>query len=606
MDGRFRIERPQPFLCLYRRPVTATDAGTDQLLTTQASYLLVSAAEPSPAILTDFLESILQPLATGFGNVLLLEIWAAEPLSPDPDTGSRAPAFRLFAGTEDVPAKTIEELETALLAFDWPGGPPEIEILYGQKTSAPGLPATLSMPRAQEIGVTMLGLEVAPVFRTADGEELLPIVLAEVRALLGRAMKRAFHTFAHTRARYRPAHYHELGPRLLEEVDLLVDSELVRIDDAVDLLLNVTPVNAASAWNRFRQSKFDQTPEFHYRALRLDPNQIKRDLFAIPLEEVEDPALHHLFAQKREELDRQISMLTDRGTPNFQQQSQQVYGRPTAPLIAMARRILEKVPPHGHGDNVSISLDAETFAEHANSELAYYRQQDQSFSARVEIRRDIPGLMVSHGNFLVGAGATVAERRVTATLQHEIGTHALTYHNGGKQPLKLLGVGLAGYEELQEGIAVMAEFLVGGLSGPRLRQIAARVEAVDQLLAGADFVDVYRLLHDHHGFNQRTAFNTTMRVYRGGGFTKDTVYLRGLMETLEYLEEGGDLEILLSGKIALDHVEIIEELRWRQILVPPRLMPRYLGADQSMARTRLENLKQSHEPAIDLVLESLA
>ena len=37
----------------------------------------------------------------------------------------------------------------------------------------------------------------------------------------------------------------------------------------------------------------------------------------------------------------------------------------------------------------------------------------------------------------------------------------LTYRNGDSQPLKLLAVGLPSYEETQEGLAVLAEYVDG-------------------------------------------------------------------------------------------------------------------------------------------------
>jgi hypothetical protein len=40
--GRIHIDRPQPFLCVYRRPETRPDKGTEQLLLGQASYILSS------------------------------------------------------------------------------------------------------------------------------------------------------------------------------------------------------------------------------------------------------------------------------------------------------------------------------------------------------------------------------------------------------------------------------------------------------------------------------------------------------------------------------------------------------------------------------------
>ena len=81
---------------------------------------------------------------------------------------------------------------------------------------------------------------------------------------------------------------------------------------------------------------------------------------------------------------------------------------------------------------------------------------------------------------MIGRETRIAERRAEALLQHEVGTHLVTYFNGSSQPLRLLQVGLSGYDALQEGLAVLSEYLVGGLSEARMRTLAARVIAVDR------------------------------------------------------------------------------------------------------------------------------
>ncbi|HMQ55943.1 MAG TPA: DUF1704 domain-containing protein, partial [Anaerolineae bacterium] len=153
-----------------------------------------------------------------------------------------------------------------------------------------------------------------------------------------------------------------------------------------------------------------------------------------------------------------------------------------------------------------------------------------------------------------------------------------------------LYAGLAGYEELQEGLAVLAEFLVGGLSRPRLRLLAGRVVAAQCLIEGATFIETFRVLYRTYGFSQRTAFTVTMRIYRGGGLTKDAVYLRGLVAVLKYIAEGGQLDPLFVGKIAADHVPIIKELQWRQVLRPTPLYPRYMRTPE--LNQRLAYLRQ--------------
>jgi hypothetical protein len=107
---------------------------------------------------------------------------------------------------------------------------------------------------------------------------------------------------------------------------------------------------------------------------------------------------------------------------------------------------------------------------------------------------------------------------------------------------------------------------------------------------GADFVEVFRELDRAHDFAQRTAFTVAMRVFRGGGLTKDAVYLRGLVDLLAYLRKGGALDPLLVGKLGAEHVPIVEELQWRKVLTAPPLKPRYL--DDPAATDRLEEIRR--------------
>ena len=90
------------------------------------------------------------------------------------------------------------------------------------------------------------------------------------------------------------------------------------------------------------------------------------------------------------------------------------------------------------------------------------------------------------------------------------------------------------------------------------------------------FIDTFRSLDRNYEFSQRTAYTIAMRLYRGGGLTKDAVYLRGLLQILRYLREGGELEPLFVGKVASSHLPLIFELSMREIIKPPALRPRYL------------------------------
>ena len=187
--------------------------------------------------------------------------------------------------------------------------------------------------------------------------------------------------------------------------------------------------------------------------------------------------------------------------------------------------------------------------------------------------------------------ARIGRGRVEALIQHEVGTHIVTYQNGVVQPLLLLGAGLPGYEQTQEGLAMVAEYVSGGLEANRLRTIAARIVAVDMMTKGAGFVEIFRRMHFDFELPVPAAWSVTMRVTRGGGSSKDAIYLRGLIAVLDHLRSKrvDSIDPLLVGKIALEHVPLVEELLWRGVLKRPRLRPRWLdmpGAQERMALAR--------------------
>jgi uncharacterized protein (TIGR02421 family) len=217
------------------------------------------------------------------------------------------------------------------------------------------------------------------------------------------------------------------------------------------------------------------------------------------------------------------------------------------------------------------------FISLAKEELNFLKEQFNEVKTDIMVRDDIEGILVSRGVLCVNNKFSVERSRAPALIQHEVGTHITTYFNGKAQPFRLFYNGVPGYEQLQEGLAVFAEYLCGGLNNSRIRTLAARVIAVHQMVAGHSFIDTFFLLTDKYDFSEERAFSITMRAYRGGGLTKDAIYLKGLISLLEYIQEGKDVMPLLIGKIRQDYLPIIDELVYRKLLKPIPITPRYLG-----------------------------
>lgn len=577
--GRLHIDRQLPFLCMYRFPTNREDVGTERLVMGQPSYLIASSDRWLQKGLSDLIQNVVKTLSTEFGAFLILEICSANTSENinDPDKLTLAPKFQIATQSNLSPSKTVETLEEALRAIRIQKMESTVTIARGRKITAPDLPTFLPPRFLSEVGCAVIGLEVRPIYRAPETDELFPLIRRALARELTRALQKTFFQFSCSQTTHRPAHFHVLGRRAVVKAVWEVDRQLAEISNEFDFLLQVTPINTESAYTSFKRQHFERTPVFNYRPRAFDPAMLKRKLWSIRLERIEDPTLAHLFREKRNELDIQLTMLANIDTPTFLYGSFQLFGKVSDRLFALAQEIMAHVPTRCREKIPSASLDATAFSQRVKAELEYYRQQCPEFSANAEIRDDMyAGLMVSKGTLLLGQKTKIPASRVDALIQHEVGTHILTYFNGQAQPFQMLYTGLAGYEEMQEGIAVLSEYLVDGLSFSRLRLLAARVIAARCLTESASFIDTFRELKETYLFTQRTAFTTTMRVYRSGGLTKDAVYLRGLVRLLDYLKEGGALEPLFVGKIAAEHIPIIQELQWRKVLKPAPLRPRYM------------------------------
>lgn len=375
------------------------------------------------------------------------------------------------------------------------------------------------------------------------------------------------------------------GSTELSAADLAIDHQIAQLSTSFEFLSSLTPINAAEAKAAYLAEGTE--PTFEYADLPVDPKVVHEQLRGINLDSVEDTVVHQLLASKHRELELQAEMLLARGTDDFLPLSIELYGNISPRLRERAEALLAWVPDTPTSrDRVS----AQEFLARAEEELNHYRDLDHSLVMHAELDEDAASVAVHGDTLVVPPSSTIAAARVDALIQHEVGTHLVTRVNGLAQPLKVMGAGLAGYDETQEGLAVLAEIGCGGLTAARLRQLAARVITVHRMVDGASFTECF----DHlvgAGFGPGSAFTTTMRVFRSGGFTKDAVYLRGLTDLLDHLDGGGDLSLLWLGKFSLRDLALVSDLWQRGILTEPRVCPRWLDDPQS--QTRLNRATQA-------------
>jgi uncharacterized protein (TIGR02421 family) len=566
-DGILHFEKLLPYICIYR--YREPDGYFSGLLKTQASYLIVHESVDISGLVEEISVSISKKL----NAFLILELW---PIRKDHDA-----EFEIYCPENKAPA-TVAALDKGFgeLKQIYPAVSTQLVNSYDRHPKH--LKPLLEIDEFKESGGLLIGIGVPTLYERPEEKEVYSLFYRKFYSRFSEIIKRAAYEFIRVQTANPFHHYLMLGKTILDRVTKTSDRQLATLSEGMSFLLRTTPVNTTSEWKKFRKNNFSEEPSFNYRLIALDPEQKKRKLYDIPIEQVEDPTIAFILRDKRLEIEKQLTMLEERGTDNFRFVGESLYGKIEDNVIDGAQKILANFPKGQKIESLE-QTNCYEFAEKAREEIDYYQEQFPKLKLSVEIRKDVAGIMVSKTRLLISDQLLMDKTRTDALIQHEIGTHILTYCNGKNQPLRQMYAGFAGYDALQEGLAVLAEFLVGGLTINRMRILAARVLAADAMVRGADFMQTFTMLRDAHQFSERRAYYITMRIFRGGGLTKDAVYLAGLMQLMDYLEAGGKLETLYSGKFNINHVTLVEELLHRNVLREP-VLPRFLEREEVKER----------------------
>lgn len=579
--GLLHIDKLLPFICVYR--YKELDVYFSRLLKTQASYLIVE----ENIDISHLLEAIRLITSEKFETFLILELW--------PNTEALKNQFQIY-GPKNKSIETINALHEGFCEIKKTLSTVSSKIIPTEFRHPKHLAPLLDVETSKKSGTLIIGISVPAAYQNTSTNQLFSLFFRKFYTIFSETIKRAVYEFIRVQTTDAFESYLMLGKTHIDAATVSSDTQLAEISERMSFLLRVTPVNSNEEWDKFEANEFTVTPSFKYRLIAIDPELEKRKLFNIPIDLVEDPTLAFILRGKRLEIEKQLIMLEERGTDNFRFIGESLYGVIQERVLETAKHIL-KTYPKGEIIEGSKRFNSTEFGEHAQREIDHYAQKFPDLDLGIEVRDDVAGIMVSKSKLLINNEMNLDATRCDALIQHEIGTHILTYCNGKSQPLKQMYEGFEGYDQLQEGLAVIAEYLVGGLTVNRLRLLAGRVIAVNSMVNNATFIDTFNLLRTSYAFPNRVAYYISMRVYRGGGLTKDAVYLAGLIDLMSYLENGGKLEPLYTGKFNTTHISLIEELLYRNVLQPP-ILPSFL--DRIEVKERLKKLRSGMN-IVDLV-----
>lgn len=358
---------------------------------------------------------------------------------------------------------------------------------------------------------------------------------------------------------------------------------------------------AEIAWPRKVEEEFfrggeDTLPKITYDVDRAGIEARIADLAAVEKTLRDDePIMAWLQSTVKSHIDGNRLMLAV-GTRGFYLLSREIYGGARSsfygyPLrnIDLADHLFARLKTYGWDaatDPEMEPISAQELQERLSSRIAARKPHmtvevvlDDSITAKV-----IAGM----SRVRIRPDATFALWEAEGLYHHEVETHALTAHNGSKQKnATFLRSGGPRATRTQEGLAMFSELYNRALSIDRIERLALRVKLVDMAEQGASFLDLYRYLLKR-GATKRDAYFDAQRICRGGlvqggaPYTKDACYLAGMLEVYTFLSaitRGGfrdELELLVCGRIQLDDITALAQLRSMGLLERPTFLPAWL------------------------------
>ncbi|HIB47825.1 MAG TPA: DUF1704 domain-containing protein [Flavobacteriaceae bacterium] len=371
-----------------------------------------------------------------------------------------------------------------------------------------------------------------------------------------------------------------------------IDDNLNHLVQKIELLNYINPINIEAEKRKFFSSKYNINPVFHYRKIDFDAHKLQQQLFSQQIDSIKDEVSRNFYRDVIYDYSGLIQCIETIGKgQKFYYNALKSFGTPTEKDVANAQFIL-----HFKDEE----YDSEMFPVFSAEEAANYfveftKKYDFHFTIKFSTKISAAAMVQNNTQtLLLKKNHRFSANQLKVLANHEIGVHMVTTFNGMNQSLKIFHNGFPKNTETQEGLAVFSEYMSGCLTLHRLKELAYRVMAADSLRKGFNFCDTFDLLHNQYKLNREEAYNISLRAHRGGGFTKDYMYLTGLKQVYDAFYKKVKLEPLMAGKVSFEHAPIVTKWQEEGLATKNRYHNFAFAANNNANRTLdfiLQNLK---------------
>ena len=312
----------------------------------------------------------------------------------------------------------------------------------------------------------------------------------------------------------------------------------------------------------FERGDCETAPILRLRPLDFEPDLVRRDLYNLEIEKVTDPALHTLFRAKRDEIARQITLWrigTHRGSCTGR--CSYTEGSPASRVLPRRNYWRPSQPGCRTRGASRLGHSRRPLARSWTDTVPCTGLPGTRRGARRRLRTDGVVRPAAHPRgrcFRSGPGRALAASR---------GRHPCGHLPERRQATADAADDRTAWLRRDPGGPCRARRVpdrrTGPTASPGARGAGCRRR---QDARGAGFLEIFESLRGDHRLPARTAWYIAMPVVVGGGSVKDAMYLRGITRILEALAEGNSLDVLFVGKLAMDHIPLIQELLEGEVL----------------------------------------
>jgi uncharacterized protein (TIGR02421 family) len=413
----------------------------------------------------------------------------------------------------------------------------------------------------------VLATEISKIYCDEETGEIYPQVIKNIQARFKKAILNNANLYVNDLTNWKHSDKNMLLDNSITQNIQKIDDKIYKLLKNFEVLTYVNPINVELEKVRFFKSKFTINPTFKYKPIKINSYELSKSLHSIDTTKIEDITIRHLYESAITGCIDKINLLSSIGTDKFLYNSLRYFGRPNKIDIRNAEYIL--LLPEIKEENIK----AQRFGVDKAKKIFQESFADYGFVGKIRVDKKVLSTAMvvnSTETVILKYGATFSQNELQYLAEHEIGVHMVTTMNAANNKLKIFSIGLPINTRTGEGMAILAEYLSGNLTMKRLRELALRVIAVDLMCNGADFKECFNSIVQDYKTDTNMAYNLVTRVYRGGGFTKDYLYLNGFSKLFKFWQEGNDLTPLLVGKTSISFYNTIVEMIDRNLIEKPQ------------------------------------